>query len=257
MFRRDTALTTSMPMRYSRVEGEATDGSRRTSGMSYRVLALDPYSKHMSLPVLRAIVNLVREGAVIAGLSRVMIRAWQTTGGIQQVECGIVWRWQRECIRLAKARSMRGESGGCLCDAKWRQTFSYSKPETDARLFFVHRRLADGDLYFVDNRGDREETVDATFRVTGKQRRNYGMRRQVKPSRLRTQIADGRTTVPLHLDHGVRCLSCSANRKDATRLLPELVDEQLATVDGPWTVSFEPGSGAPASVTLDSLSFVE
>jgi hypothetical protein len=42
--------------------------------------------------------------------------------------------------------------------------------------------------------------------------------------------------------------------ENATRLLPKLVDEQLATIDGPWTVSFEPGRGAPASVTLDSLS---
>src|SRR5208283_3125566 len=37
------------------------------SGMSYRVLGLDPYSKHMSLPVLRAIHQLVEDGAVVAG----------------------------------------------------------------------------------------------------------------------------------------------------------------------------------------------
>ena len=44
------------------------DGSITTkSGMSYRVLALDKYSKHMSLPVLRGIHNLVEHGAVIVG----------------------------------------------------------------------------------------------------------------------------------------------------------------------------------------------
>ena len=37
------------------------------SGMSYRVLGLDPYSRHMSLPVLRAIHQLVENGAVLAG----------------------------------------------------------------------------------------------------------------------------------------------------------------------------------------------
>src|ERR1700744_5566669 len=37
------------------------------SGMTYRVLALDKYSQHMSLPVLRAIHSLVEQGAVIAG----------------------------------------------------------------------------------------------------------------------------------------------------------------------------------------------
>jgi hypothetical protein len=37
------------------------------SGMNYRLLVLDPYSKHMSLPVLRAIHSLVEQGAVVAG----------------------------------------------------------------------------------------------------------------------------------------------------------------------------------------------
>ena len=37
------------------------------SGMNYRLLALDPYSRHMSLPVLRSIHKLVEQGAVVAG----------------------------------------------------------------------------------------------------------------------------------------------------------------------------------------------
>jgi hypothetical protein len=40
------------------------DGAVATkSGMSYKVLALDPYSRHMSLPVLKAIYKLAEEGA--------------------------------------------------------------------------------------------------------------------------------------------------------------------------------------------------
>ena len=37
------------------------------SGMRYRVLALDPYSTHMSLPVLRRIRDLVKQGATVVG----------------------------------------------------------------------------------------------------------------------------------------------------------------------------------------------
>src|SRR5438045_231677 len=37
------------------------------SGMSYRILGLDPYSKHMSLPVLKGIEKLVKDGAIVAG----------------------------------------------------------------------------------------------------------------------------------------------------------------------------------------------
>ena len=45
-----------------------TDGRITTkSGMNYRVLALDKYSAHMSLPVLRRIRDLVKDGAVVVG----------------------------------------------------------------------------------------------------------------------------------------------------------------------------------------------
>ena len=44
------------------------DGQLATpSGMRYRVLALDPNSRHMSLPVLRKIRELVAAGAIVAG----------------------------------------------------------------------------------------------------------------------------------------------------------------------------------------------
>ena len=61
-------------------ELSVADGRITTQGgMSYRVLGLDPYSKHMSLPVLRAIYKLVEEGAVVAGPKPDEIRASPTT----------------------------------------------------------------------------------------------------------------------------------------------------------------------------------
>src|SRR5205823_14770974 len=44
--------------------------------------------------------------------------------------------------------------------------FTPSAP--DRQVLFVHRRLADGDLYFVNSRAGQAVTVDATFRVQGK-----------------------------------------------------------------------------------------
>ena len=49
------------------------------SGMSYRLLVLDPYSKDMSLPVLRAIYKLVQQGAVVAGQKPTDTPVWPTT----------------------------------------------------------------------------------------------------------------------------------------------------------------------------------
>ena len=46
--------------------------------------------------------------------------------------------------------------------------FDYSKRANDSDLEFVHRKLNSGDIYFVNNRSDHEEALDATFRVAGK-----------------------------------------------------------------------------------------
>ncbi len=59
--------------------------------------------------------------------------------------------------------------------------------------------MSDGDIYFVDNRGDSAATVDATFRVAGKTPELWyaetGTSRPVS-----FKIVEGRTTVPLKLE---------------------------------------------------------
>src|SRR5207245_2040551 len=77
--------------------------------------------------------------------------------------------------------------------------FDYSKHNSDSDVEFAHRKLKDGDVYFVDNRSDHDESIDATFRVAGMQpelwRAETGTTEPVSFT-----IADARTTVPLHLE---------------------------------------------------------
>jgi hypothetical protein len=131
--------------------------------------------------------------------------------------------------------------------------FDHTKPQSDTRILFVHRKLADGEIYFLDNRNDRDETVDASFRVTGKAPELwYAETGKSEPASY--NIADGRTTVPLHLEPwGTVFVVFRKPAKANSLTLPKVVETQLATVDGPWNVSFQPGRGAPASVTLDKL----
>ena len=62
-----TTSITSTPTVSSTSSASSGGNITTKSGMSYRVLALDKYSKHMSLPVLRALHKLVEQGAVVAG----------------------------------------------------------------------------------------------------------------------------------------------------------------------------------------------
>ena len=53
-----------------------------------------------------------------------------------------------------------------LADLKLDRDFEYTRPEQDAKLMFVHRKLTDGDIYFVDNRKNRVENLNVSFRCS-------------------------------------------------------------------------------------------
>ena len=78
--------------------------------------------------------------------------------------------------------------------------FDYTKPESIRGCEFLHRKLADGDLYFVDNRGDHDDDDRCYVPRERQGSRNCGMRRPARSEPVSYKIADGRTTVPLHLE---------------------------------------------------------
>ena len=122
---------------------------------------------------------------------------------------------------------------------------------------FVHRKLGDGDIYFVDNRNDRAENVDATFRVDGKAPELWDAASgEAQPASY--SIANGRTTVPLHLEpYGTTFVVFREPAKSASRTLPEPKETVVAGVDDAlnkdWTVNFEPNRGAPETAQFDRL----
>ncbi len=232
------------------------DGNIATqSGMRYRVLVLDSYSKHMSLPVLRAIHKLVEQGAVVAGakptdtpsladdqaeFSKLNDELFGDGSGVQTVGKGKVYAGKNAEFAL-KTLNVAPD-------------FDHSKPEADTRIVFVHRKLSDGDIYFLDNRNDRDETVDASFRVTGKAPELWHAETG-KSEPVSYKIANGHTTVPLHLEPwGTVFVVFRSPTTMTARTLPKAVETRLTTVDGPWRISFQEHRGAPESVTLDKLT---
>jgi hypothetical protein len=225
------------------------------SGMRYRVLGLDPYSRHMSLPVLRAIHKLVVDGSTVAGLkpaddpsladdqkefNKLNNELFGDGTGMHKVGKGTVYAGQN--------------LNDVFASLNVAPDFDYTKPEKDTRLLFVHRKLADGDIYFVDNRNDRNETLDASFRVTGKAPELWRAETG-KTEPVSYTIANGRTTVPLHLEPwGTVFVVFRKATTETSRMLPKVTETQLATVDGSWQVSFQPDRGAPPSITLEKLA---
>jgi hypothetical protein len=225
------------------------------SGMSYRVLGLDPYSSHMSLPVLRAIHQLVEQGAIVAG----PMPADDPSEADNQVEfkklTSELFGDGTGTHNVGKGKVYAGQDlAAVFADLKLQPDFDFTKPDPDTRLEFLHRKLADGDVYFVDNRGDKDEAVQASFRVTGKTPELwYAETGITKP--VSFTIANGLTSIPLHLEPwGTVFVVFRKPTHETSRQLPAITETRLADVSGPWTVSFQPGRGAPASVTLDTLA---
>jgi alpha-L-rhamnosidase len=225
------------------------------SGMQYKVLGLDPYSRHMSLPVLRAIHTLVEKGAVVAGpmptddpsladdqgeFKKLSLELFGDGTGVHQVGKGTVYA---------------GQNLGEVFNALHLQPdFDYSRPDNNSDLEFVHRKLGNGDIYFVDNRSDHDESIEATFRTAGYQPELW--RAETATTEVASfKVADGRTTVPLRLEPwGTVFVVFRKPTSETSHVVPEVTETTVATVSGPWNVTFQPERGAPASVTMDQVS---
>ena len=232
-------------------------------GTSYRILYLGGRSQRITLPVLEQLRDLVKQGAVLVGdkptdspsladdekrFSWVVSRLW----GRGTLKAGTF-------RKVGKGRVYAGMTANeVLKDLEMSEDLEYTKPEADTSLMFVHRKLDDGEIYFVDNRNDRAENVDATFRVEGKAPELWDAATgKSRPVSYKT--ADGRTTVPLKLDPYGTTFVVFRNAASAPTLdLPEPAEVQVQGLDEAlntdWSVSFQPGRGAPETATFDRLA---
>jgi hypothetical protein len=225
------------------------------SGMRYRVLGLDPYSGHMSLPVLRAIDKLVEQGASVAGqkpfddpsladdhteFDRLNRLLFGDGSSVHKAGKGTVFAGQTVQQTLA-ALDVQPD-------------FSYTPHDSSDEIQFVHRRLPDADIYFLNNRSDHGQAVEASFRVTGKAPELwYAENGTSKPVSYR--IENGRTILPLHLESWGTVFVVFRHRTQRMAFtLPEMTEKTVDTIAGPWMLEFMPDRGAPSSTTLETLS---
>jgi hypothetical protein len=226
-----------------------------TSGMLYRILALDPRARLMSLDVLKTIAHLVYAGATIVGDKPLATPSLSDSVAEFHELTDMLWGdgTARE-HRYGAGRVISGRSIAQVLQAlRIEPDFQYSKPRSDTSVGFVHRQLTDGDLYFVSNRQDRSEYVEARFRVSGKAPELWHADSGViEPVSFRED--GGRTIVPLNLDphEAVFVVFCRQTSK-VEREIPESFRELLYTLKGPWAVHFQEHRGAPERAVFTEL----
>jgi hypothetical protein len=223
------------------------------SGMSYQVLALDPNSRYMSLPVLKAIHKLVEDGAVVAGPKPLDDPSLADNQAEFQQLSDQLFGSGTSTQSVGKGKVYAGQKlADVVADLHLAPDFDANRTGVDVE--FAHRKVANGDLYFVDNRSEQPQVLNAQFRVTGKAPELwYAENGSMKPASF--TIADGRTIVPLTLEPwGTVFVVFRKPTSETTHTLPAVSESRVATMDGPWTVAFQPDRGAPASITLNTLT---
>lgn len=226
------------------------------SGMSYRVLHLDSNARKMSLPVLRKIAQLVKAGANISGIKPENTPSLQDDQQEFKSLVEEVWGATQHSSKAAVTGKLYSGKPlqQVLDELKMQPDFSYTKPADSTTLMYVHRRLSDGDIYWVNNRRNANENLEATFRISGKIPQIWhpetGQIEQASYS-----MANGSTTVSLNLTpNDAVFVVFLAPAAKTSFTLAQRTESELATFDGSWEVAFQPNRGAPASATFNKLS---
>jgi len=234
----------------NRIAVSANGTLTTTTGMSYRVLAIDPNAQHMPLAILRKIRNMVHAGAVVVGPKPIDSPSLSDDQNEFKTIVDQLWGGTTGKGKVFGT----GTIGDALASLKVAADFQYTKPQQETELAFVHRKLADGDAYWVSHRNATTEDVQVSFRLTGKAPELWHADTGVaEPASYK--VADGRTVVSLHLEPNDAVFVVFRKASTAPALtIAKPAETKLASIDGSWQVAFQADRGAPAQIALPSLA---
>ena len=221
-------------------------------GARYRALYLGGSSRQMTLPTLRKLAGLVEGGATVIGQRPAANPS--LAGDAIEFEALAAKLWAGADTQVGQGRVIATtDVEAALATIGIAPDFHFTG-QADSEIPFVHRRLADGDSYFLANRKDRTETIEARFRVTGKAPELWHAETGTsEPVSYRAE--NGETVIALTLapDESVHVVFRKPAQANSL-MFRKLVPVEVGKVAGPWQVAFETGRGAPATATFAQLA---
>ncbi|HEX8788248.1 MAG TPA: glycosyl hydrolase [Telluria sp.] len=221
------------------------------SGARYRVLYLGGSSQRMTLAMLRRLQSLAEAGATIVGQAPASAPGLADDGAAFAALVKRMWSGA-PVTRVGKGRVIDGHDVEAAL-AQVGQAPDFDTPAApDAQVLFVHRRLRDGELYFVTNRGDKPLNTDAHFNVHGKAAEFWHADTGRAEAASYRSDKNG-TVVPLALGPNESTFVVfrkPAKAKAVTVTTPAW--SQAAVLDDGWSLRFD-GLAAPAPIANASL----
>jgi hypothetical protein len=217
------------------------------SGMRYRLLVLDSNAVRLPVRVLTKIRDLVKGGATISGVKPTSTPSLADDVPTFNTLVNEVWNAGNPRVIIGK------NINEALTVLKLQADFSHSKSQPDTKLLFVHRNLQSGDVYWVNNRNNRSEKVEASFRVAGRTPEIWHPETG-KIEQVSFTIENGITKVMLNLspeDAVFIVFKDIAKSNSVTLVQP--AESMLATLTGKWEITFQSNRGAPANIKVQDL----
>ncbi|ANI89646.1 glycoside hydrolase family 2 [Arachidicoccus ginsenosidimutans] len=124
-------------------------------------------------------------------------------------------------------------------------------------VLFIHRKLNDGDIYFISNQTNRKIDFDGVFRVdAGLSPELWNALTGEIRSLPNFKRAGNRTLLPLELDkYGSAFIVFRKGHKSDNDKTNFNTKQLVYTINTPWLVSFEKGKRGPANaVTFNTLT---
>jgi hypothetical protein len=223
-------------------------------GTSYKILVLDANSRQMTMAVLTKIRDLVKAGAVVVGDKPVNTPSMSDDPDAWKAIADELWANEKGVNAIGEGKIFAGQSLQEVLNAlPLAPDFSYTGPQ-DATLLYVHRQMANIDFYWVNNRNNRIEDLEANFRVTGREAEIWHPETG-KIEKASFTIENGKTKVNLHLEPADAVFVVFRNKASGNSFTaPKLTETSLTTIEGPWNLRFQPDRGAPDQIVLASLT---
>ncbi|MEO5597310.1 MAG: glycosyl hydrolase, partial [Novosphingobium sp.] len=183
-------------------------------GARYKALYLGGSSSKMTLATLKRIAALVEGGATVVGAKPEGSPSLSGDAAEYTALTAKLWGGDGH---VGKGRVINsGQIETALDQIGVAPDFRFTGGQADTQIPFIHRRFADGDSYFLANRMDRTEMIDAHFRVTGKAPELWHAESGTSEP-VSYRIENGETVVPLTLGSDDSCMWCSASQRSPPR----------------------------------------
>jgi hypothetical protein len=224
------------------------------TGMRYSAILFGNGTEKVTLPVLKKVLEMVRNGAVLVGTRPEGSPSLADDPAQVKAILDILWPGSGNSS-IGKGKVFNSKDAEAALKAiSLAPDFNYKKPAPDSKVMFIHRQLPNGHIYYLANRIDREEEVEVSFRVTGLKPELWDPATgKTAPASYR--IEDVRTYVTVPFDRfGSVFVVFRQPTIIKSQVVPATKLQTLMEINGPWQVAFQPERGAPAAATFDKLT---